>query len=332
METTWSMLRNTFDNVTKFNYKRMLLMASDHHDKLATLSTTDTNVNALYQRFLPAFTSFKGAYQKVSANYAMYQGYTQAFEERIAALTSTLARKWDVSIQVEYDERSFEYKMLLPNGRAPFQSSAYDMRLSAISSLVINLREQGNPALQPLANTIETWLNETQTTRTQQQGIEQKDAILRNNLEEARAQLAVEMHGVFFGLSALYYQNLTKVETFYELKYLRTTGGKDDTAEAAISLIEKPIEPDTEITVIQGDWTPLTELKVTNTGNTVCYIWTTSQVNGTAPADATPISPQQTVIFTVDELSDGSLSPTLLRARNGSQTTTAKISAGVLGS
>ena len=330
METTWSMLRNTFDNVTKFNTKRMLLMASDHHDKLATVATTDANISGLYLRFLPAFTTFKEAYQKVSANYAMYQGYTQAFEEKIAELTSTLARKWDVSIQVEYDERSFEYKMLLPNGRGPFQSGAYDMRLSALSSLIINLREQGNPALQPLASSIENWLNAAQVARTQQQGIEQKDAILRNNLEEARAQLAIEMHGVFFGLCALYYQTLAKVETFYELQYLRTTGSKDDAPAAPVNFIEKQIEPDGVITVTQGNWDSNTEITVTNIGSTVCYIWTSSQANGTAPSDVTPISPQQTLVFTVEELSDGSSSPTLLRAKNVSQTLTAKISAGVL--
>ena len=325
METTWSLLRNTFDNVTKYNDKRMLLMASDHCDKLAFSASTNLKINSLYQQFLPAFLRFKGAYQKLMANYALYQSCTQAFEEKIAELSATLARKWDVTIQMEYDERSADYKMLLPNGRAPFQTGAYEMRIAAIHSLLISLEEKGNSNLAILIQKIKTWIAETQLLRTKQQGIEQRDSAYRQELEEARQLLATEMHGVFFGLCAIYYQNLVQVETFYELKYLRAK--QSSTKEIAQNLAEneQKISPNTTVLVMEGTWEGLTEFMATNTGNTVCSIWASAIKNSSMPANSQLIYPQQTIYFSLEELADENLLLRYIYIKNNSLTAEGKV-------
>ena len=58
METTWSLLRNTFDNVTKYNDKRMLLMSTDHSDKLKHSAANNQAIDSLYQRFFFSFSRF----------------------------------------------------------------------------------------------------------------------------------------------------------------------------------------------------------------------------------------------------------------------------------
>ena len=318
METTWSLLRNTFDNVTKYNDKRMLLMATDHSDKLKHSAANNQAIDSLYQRFLPAFLLFKDNYEKLMANYAMYQGYTQAFEERMGELSSTLARKWDVTIQSEYDEKSSDYTMLLPNGRAPFQTGAYEMRIAAINALLISLEAKENPTLMVLHQKIKNWVTETQTLRTKHQGIEQQDAQYRQNLEQARQALATEMHGVFFGLCALYYQNLAQVETFYELKYLRTKQVKEEEVEQKFTNEELKISPNTTVLAAEGDWETTTEFILMNTGNTVCSIWATAIENSPMPTDAETIYPQQTISFMLEEIADSENLPRYIYIKNNS--------------
>ena len=325
MEATWSLLRNTFDNVTKFNFKRMLLMARDHRDKLRMQALTDSNINAIYTEIVPAFNHFEQTYNEVASNFAQYQAATQQFEEKLAELSAKCIKKWDITIQMELDDQSAAYKGLLPNGRAPFQSGAYELRLSAVNTLILNLQKSNNTALIALAQTIQIWYVEANSIRTKQQGIEQVDAMLRQDLEAARIELAAVMHTAFFKLCVIYSRNLAKVETFYELKYLRTTATKKEELLNTNTGIEIKI-PATEVLTIQQDiQNPMQELGITNIGNVIIYVWSSSQTNSTPPIDALLVYPQQTVFFSIEEISDGSAIPTLLRAKNTDLTTIAKL-------
>ena len=325
MESTWSLLRNTFDNVTKFNFKRMLLMARDHRDKLRMQAQTNSDINAMYAELDTAFTHFEKMYNEVASNFAQYQSATQQFEEKLAELSSKYIKKWDITIQMELDDQSAAYKGLLPNGRAPFQSGAYDLRLSAVKTLILNLQKANNAALAALAQTIEVWYLEADAIRTKQQGVEQIDAVSRQELENARIELSTVMHIVFFKLCVLYGRNLAKVETFYELKYLRAAVTKKEETIQTDAGTEVTIPATESATIQQNIQSPTQEFGLVNTGDTVVYVWSSNQTNSLIPADPLVVYPQQTVYFTVEEIADNSGVPTLLRAKNTNLTTAAKL-------
>ena len=301
-DSTLSLLRNTFNNVTKNNYKRMLLMARDHHDKLKGFATTDAMVNTLYQQFLPTYTSFILIYDKVNSNYAMYQGYTKQFEGYMEELRSTLIRKWDTLIQVEYDQPTAQYTMLLPNGRSAFQTGAYELRLSAVNQLYNNLVTINNPNLANLITTIDTWRMAAQAARTQQQYIEAEDKNLRQQLENARAELAVEMYGVFFGLAAYYYKTPNKVENFYELKYLQAPTYTPKPANIPKEVV---IDTNTQKTALIGDYAATDTFKVENKGDALLQVWISNNENSSIPNDVATVDKGFTTNFFADELSDG---------------------------
>ncbi len=329
MEATWSLLRNTFDNVTKFNFKRMFLMARDHRDKLKTQANIDSDITPIYEAFILPFNHFEQVYNEVGSNFAQYQSATQQFEEKLAELSHKYIKKWDLTIQMELDDDTATYKSLLPNGRAPFQSGAYDLRLSAVYALILNLQKSGSTTLISLAQNIQIWYNEANAIRTQQQGIEQVDAILRQNLEDARTELAVEMHTTFFKLCVLYSRNLAKVETFYELKYLKVSIPKKTTKKNPNTEKDIHILPIETITIQQNIKEITQEFSITNTGNEVIAIWSTNKKESLAPLDAMLIYPQQTIYFSIDEVADSSGIPTLLRAYNKSTKALATLKLGI---
>ena len=325
MESTWSLLRNTFDNVTKFNFKRMLLMARDHRDKLRMQALTNSDINAIYVEIVPAFNHFEQTYNEVASNFAQYQAATQHFEEKLSELSSKYIKKWDITIQMELDDQSAAYKGLLPNGRAPFQSGAYELRLSAVKTLILNLQKSNKPTLTALADTIQLWYTEADAIRTKQQGVEQVNTILRQEIENARAELSTVMHTAFFKLCVIYSRNLAKVETFYELKYLRTTATKKEDIIQTNTGNALNI-PSMEVLTIQQDiQNPLQEFGVLNMGDTVISLWSSNQANSLPHADALIVYPQQTVFFSVEEISDGSATPTFLRAKNMDTSNTGKL-------
>jgi hypothetical protein len=46
----WSYLDNPFNNVTKGNFKRMIMMVQDHRDKLKRAATLDPAISNLTKR------------------------------------------------------------------------------------------------------------------------------------------------------------------------------------------------------------------------------------------------------------------------------------------
>ena len=302
METGIYLLRNQFDNATKGNHKRMLMAATDHFDKLAKVASQDVQVNTIYQMALPFFQTYVSRCQQLTTNYNLYQGRTQLFEEKIVELRSTLIRKWDVIIQYDYDETSAQYKMLLPNGRSPFQIGAYELRINAVSSLLASVQAMNNPNFAILAQQIDTWVQQAKQLRSEQQGTESLDATLRQNLEDDRKALANVMQLVFFQLGVYYHANLQQVETFYEWKYFKAS---PSSTSSNINNNTVNVPSGTRITANTGNYDNNTSINVENTGSAPITLWVSSTENSAVPQNAAFINSGESANFTADELSDG---------------------------
>ena len=318
-------LRNFFANATRSNFKRMNSLLRDHLDKLARAALVNPAIATIHQALVPLATTYTDTYNDVQSNAAFYEGKTQDFRKAIMELSSTHIRRWDVAIQNVFDMETGDYTSLLPNGRAPFQSGTYEARLGSVSSLLANLRTINHPDLATLTTTIDTWLTQTNTLRSTQQGLEGSDSQLRKAAEDARVAVADAMHKAFFQLSVYYHPDLAMVETFYESKYFRT-------------IITKPTEtPDpnsnevvvgafTRKTILTGNFTTANSFEIANTGNTRLYVWLSSSEHSELPADATAIEAQLSSNFLADELSDGSATLQFLIAYNQSDTEDGRIS------
>ena len=293
-QPTWSFLQNRFDNVTKRNFRRMYLMSTDHFDKLAARST-DPDIAALYILGKPAFDAFTAQYVKNGTDASNYQMHTLRVENQLNALRSTLIRKWDVRIQNIFDANSPEYLSLLPNGRGPFQSGAYDLRISAVRSLAHQLAQY--PALSSLQVDVDTFHAQFLTARSTQQGVENLDQDNSDELEDARFALAQVMFAIFAGLISLYYTNLSKVETFYELKYFRRIS--DNSADEEPELSEEvTIAKGASATALVGQLTIGRTVRVTNIGAAVLTVYGAPDGNtGTRPNQVYTVSAGQDISF-----------------------------------
>lgn len=301
-EITWYYLRNTFDSVTKGSFKRMLVLATDHHEKLLAESANDAQINSLYQLFEPVYLAFKDAYNNTFKKGAIYQGNTQIVETMFAELSSKKVRQWDIWIQNVYLDNEPEYLMLLPNGRSPFQTGGYEARINAIVALEGNL---GNfPALANVLSDVSAFRQQLEHARATQQNIEKSVANATKAVEDARFELAKVMHAVLGGLILRYYENLSQVETFYELKYLRASSGSSGSNTATVPMQSHSIGASQRAT-LYGQLTNENEITIENTGSVAITCFTSNNVNAAVPLDPLILQAGESQTLFADELSDG---------------------------
>lgn len=321
-DVTWSLLRNTFDNVTKTNMKRAYMMARDHRDKLKGAAMADPDLQPIYSVFETNFDSFEAKYQSVNSNFALYQSQTMQVEGVLNDLMGSLARRWDVTVQVEHDQNSAEYKAIFPDGRRPFQTGAYDLRLAAVGTLIQNLKTSANPAFTTLIANIDAWLKQAQVFRSKQQQTEARDQTLRQELETERQNLMQAMHRVFFEVCAYYIKtdDLVKVESLYELKYLRTTPSKSDNAATKSQTAATSLQPLEQKVLLRGTFGDNQDFEFKNTGNGNLLFWLADNENATPPNDVFNLSAGATATINGFELGSGATQYGYLLVRNTDDT------------
>ncbi|MFN0199899.1 MAG: hypothetical protein ACKVTZ_00175 [Bacteroidia bacterium] len=298
-QISWSYLHNPFDNATKGSQKRLSILATDHHDKLLVESTTNAQIAALYQFFLPHYNHFKNIYQQTFSMDGIYQGNTQIVENLFAELSGKKIKQWDIWVQNVYLEGTPEYTMLFPNRRTPFQSGSYEARITNVKSLETTLALY--PNLGNVLNDVTTTLQQLEAARTAQQGYEKQSSNLVKDIEDARVSLAKAMHYVFGGLLQLYYNELWRVETFYELKYLRAT-----TSTKTITMKSYKVNAGARLTLFDGQLTDESYLTIKNTSGGELLVFTSANPTATAPLDALHLLAGESLSFYANEYEDGS--------------------------
>jgi len=245
----WFYLGNPFDNVTKNSFTLMNLMATDHHDKLFGKAQTDPQILDVYNNFVNAYDNFKNLFVETLELSGKYQAQTQIVEAKLAELSNKKIRRWDIAIQQLFEDDSPEYKSLLPDFRVPFQNGAYEERIKEVKALWRKLAQFAQ--LNTVEADVKQFAIELESLRTKQQGFEQAERELSQNLELARIELAAQMMIVFCKLKIIYIYDLKKVETFYDLQYIRRPA----------------IDPEKEKEKAEGDKEKKKDEKDTKTGD-----------------------------------------------------------------
>ncbi len=219
-QSTWIRAINPFDSATRKNFKKMLIIASDHDSKLAA-QVADAAINVLFLFLHPLYLAYSAAYTAWQSADAAYTGATAALTELMKTLSSEKIEEWDIAIQVVYKQKTSQYKALLPNGRAPFQTGAYELRITAIATLISNI--DTDASLAAVKALIQAFYTDILNSRNAQQGKEGLLSQKSDELEQKRVAVAEGMYFTLGGLMQKFYQNTIKVEEYYDLELIRNT-------------------------------------------------------------------------------------------------------------
>lgn len=242
-ESSWVYTRNPFSS-SLLSYKKLDMMATDHHDKLKN-NLNDPEISDLYTvHFLPVYTRFKDAYKQVGLTQSRYSLRTDAFTDLLSQLATDKIDDWDIQIQAtaggQFRKNTNNYKMLFPDGRTAYQTEAYEQRILTLAQLNDALGDF--PALSTIKSDVQLFLDKLRDARTEQQGFENQLAMDRNILDNAKNELALTMHKVLGFLLYKYTDNPKRIEDFYELAYIRQTTyeGNDNNTNSTVNEEEVP--------------------------------------------------------------------------------------------
>ncbi|MFN0204652.1 MAG: hypothetical protein ACKVTZ_24265 [Bacteroidia bacterium] len=304
MKSNWSYLSNPFDNVTKRSFKKMLIIATDHNDKLFS-RISDPDINNLYVQYQPLFLAFKDAYDRIGTSASAYRASTIVVENLFTQLMSTKVKQWDIWVQNVFFDDTPEYALLFPERRGAFQSGAYDLRISAIRKLRDGLANY--PALSNVYNDVVAFLGQIETARSIQQGKEIDEKAASANIEDARVKLADCMQGIMGFLMYKYQGDVSKVELFYELQYFRSSSNNDSN-----TMQTHTITSNNRLNLYKGELNDRSNITIENTSNDNVSIFTSGVLNSNVPANALILLPKEIVSFFADEYSDGTGFDTLV--------------------
>jgi hypothetical protein len=227
----WHYLINSFLVSTVKNYKKALVLGTDHHAKLAA-NQSDPVIAAMVATFGPVLDSFKTTDLNLRIALGEYKGETQTVEELFEQLNKTLLPNWELQIYLQYPKGTPSATALLPKGRQPFQKGTYESRIQEIEAL--GAKCALIVALQPLSVVILAFHTQIESARQLQQSTgEGQVAALRTLRETARVSMCQAMFGNLGLLMNHYRTNPVEVGNYFDLALLRKKGD-DGPAETIV--------------------------------------------------------------------------------------------------
>jgi len=295
MGTSWHYLSNTFLVVTENSTKLMMILSPDSRARLQAESA-DLDILAMLNLFIPIDNALAGAFQAWTSAGAFYKGATLAFENLLAELTNTKLDLWIPQVQVAYPEGSPEYLTLFPNGRAPFNKGAYDIRVNNVKSLGDNLATY--PALAATKTDVDSFYTTLLSTRAEQQQKEETVRLKSDLLEVERVNAAVGMYATLGKLMAKFASTPEVIDRFFDLSLIQNPPKDKDTFAVIVA------GGDT-VNVISEGITDTTQFKLFNTGSTAGRFFTSTSATGTSePGQGIELAPNTNTTVVATDLGE----------------------------
>jgi hypothetical protein len=217
MKRTWIYLNNTFLNITKGSFKRMLSICNQH---LAFLEAekSDPVILRLYNNTKEYVEKFNSDYSTWGAAKASLKGETFRFQNSLKEISQKLIR-WNVGVQKWYNEKTPEYKAIFPNGRIGFYSGTYEQRINELEALKIQLSKY--VVLSEILADVIDYTNKLKACRNiQQQKAEQIDNA-SEILENKRILLSQVLYGNLGMLMCKFSHQPDIINKFFNLNPFR---------------------------------------------------------------------------------------------------------------
>lgn len=243
----WHYLINSFLVATLGNYKKALVLGTDHEAKLMA-NQADPAIAAILATFGPVLQSFKATDLNLRIALGEYKGETQTVEQLFDELDKTLLPNWELQIYLQFPKGTPSATALLPQGRKPFQKGTYESRIQEINAL--GQKCALIAALQPLSVVILAFHVQIESARQLQQSTgEGQVAALRTLRETARVKMCARMFGNL-GLLMNHYQTVpVEVANYFDLSLLRK---KSDTGPDVVVASGKVTSSETGLAVFEA--------------------------------------------------------------------------------
>lgn len=256
----WHYLINSFLVSTRSNYKKALVLGTDHEAKLIA-NQADAVIAAILATFGPVLQSFKATDINLRIALGEYKGETQTVEELFVQLNKILLPNWELQIYLQYAKGTAPATALLPQGRKPFQNGTYESRIQEIK--VLGDKCAPIAALQPLSVIILAFHTQIESARQLQQSSGEGQVMaLRSLRETARVSMCQAMFGNLGLLMNHYRTDPEQVANYFDLALLRKKSGTEpqvvkaagkvknaETGQPVVDALVKFIIPDKEIII-----------------------------------------------------------------------------------
>ena len=295
MANLWHYLSNTFLVVTENSTKLMMILSPDHRARLQAESA-DPDILAMLNLFIPIDDALSAGYQAWTSATAFYRGATLAFENLLTELNDTKLDLWVPQVQVVYPASTPEYLTLFPNGRSPFTSGAYDIRINTVKALGDNLASY--PALAATKTDVDTFHTTLLSTRADQQQKEEAVRLKSDLLEVERVNTAVGMYANLGKLMAKFASDPAQIDRFFDLSLIQSPPNDKDTFAVVVA------GGDTANIISEGI-TDTTQFKLFNNGDTTGRFFTSTSATGTSnPGEGIELAPNTNTTVVATDLGD----------------------------
>lgn len=274
----WHYLINQFLTATRNNFKKAVKLSRYHDFKLQgamAANPLDPDFALLYNRYHPFHLALEAAYSAWVSSGGAHKGETITFDQLIGLMIGKV-KKWDVAVQITYDDTTGRYASIFPQGHKPYYSSDIDMKIAAIRTLSTNIGS--DPALGGVKAQVDAYYTQLTGTRGTQEIALGATPIQSRALDDARIDA---MNGQ--------YQNLG---------FLMNKVPDDPTRFKVIFDVETLTHPDQSIWKLHLDalenhptlihtFDPTDQLRLKSTGHGGVTAYLASTPGGT---DSTPVA------------------------------------------
>lgn len=224
-ESTWKYAQNQFLSVTDGRRPLMLTIGADHTAKLQAKlgSPADPDVQTCIDRVQPQYDDFQLKMVTFDVRSGTRKGQTEMVEALLQELVSQRVPTWDATVQLAYLPSTPQYTQIFPDGRAPFGSGKKDERILAVQTLAMRLAAFAEFAT--LQSSVEMFYASLDSARDTQQGSEGEIKSASDAAELARVALAIGLFANVGTLMAKHAAEPWRLEEYFELQLLRTSGG-----------------------------------------------------------------------------------------------------------
>ena len=272
----------------------MMILSPDSRARLQAESG-DPDILAMLNLFIPIDNALAGAFQAWVSAGAFYRGATLAFENLLSELNDTKLDLWIPQVQVEYPSSTPEFLTLFPDGRTPFTSGAYDIRINTVKALGDNLASYAG--LAATKTDVDAFYTTLLAGRADQQEKEETVRLKSDLLEVERVNTAVGMYATLGSLMAKFASTPEVIDRFFDLSLIQNPPKEKDTFAVIVA------GGDTA-NVIE-DIEDTTQLKLFNTGDTAGRFFTSTSATGTSePGEGIELAPNTNTTVVATDLGD----------------------------
>ena len=250
-------LNNPMLSATENSFLKAL-RASTYHDNALFIEKANPFILSLYTRFHVLHLALRAAFEAWDLQGGQQQGTTLTLQQLMNLLNNTKIRDWDVALQSKYNKTTAEYKTILPNNRAPFQTGTQLERLTAVK--VLSDAVGNYPSLAELKTDIDTFNTQLKTAYDLQKGNITLTKSKSEVVEAARVAMCI---GQYANLGALMQEHAANPE--YLLKYFDQSVLSNGSQTIFTGLL-KPVQV---YTIVKHTFGVNDQISLTNSGNSI---------------------------------------------------------------